>query len=224
MAVPRPVLLALLGVALCAAAFLATRGSSDPGGSVTAVPAPAPAAPKTSAAKPHTKKHTPPARHAPKPKVAPKHEAAPSKPVTATSAALAAVSGGAAALAQPTASKPTAHKPTTPAPAPKPKVSLASRVKTALADGKAVVFLFTRPGAADDTGTRQSVQTLSGMKRVLVVKAGMKDLTEFRPVLAGANVSQIPSVVIVHKGAPGRLIEGYVDAGTLRQNVADALR
>jgi hypothetical protein len=211
------VLLALLGVALCAAAFLATRGAQDPGGSVTAVPAPA--APAPHASSPQAKKHTPPARkHAgPKAKSEPKHSA-PTKPVAPSAAALAAVETGAQAVAQPDTAAP---KPPTTS---KPKASLAARVKSALARGDAVVFLFTRAGAADDTGTRQSVQTLNGMKRVMVVKAGLADLTDFRPVLAGAGVSQVPSVVIVHKGEPGRLIEGYVDAGTLRQNVADALR
>ena len=217
MAVPRPVLLALLGVALCAAAFLASRGAQDPGGSVTAVPAPT--APAPHASSPQAKKHTPPARHQarPKAKPEPKHST-PTKPVVPGAAALAAVSSGAQAVAQPDAAAP--KPPTTST----PKASLATRVKSALGRGDAVVFLFTRAGAADDTGTRQSVQTLHGMKRVMVVKAGLADLTDFRPVLAGAGVSQVPSVVIVHKGEPGRLIEGYVDAGTLRQNVADALR
>ncbi len=219
MAVPRPVLLALLGVALCAAAFLATRGAQDPGGSVTAVPAPAPSKPAQHASKPQAKKHPPPGheRKQAKPKPKPEHTA-PAKPVAPGAAALAAVETGAQAVTQPNAAAP---KPPTTS---KPKASLATRVKSALARGDAVVFLFTRAGAADDTGTRQSVQTLHGMKRVMVVKAGLADLTDFRPVLAGAGVSQVPSVVIVHKGEPGRLIEGYVDAGTLRQNVADALR
>src|SRR3954447_18323523 len=67
MAVPRPVLLALLGLALCAAAFMATRGAREPGGSaVTATPA-APA-PATHKAAPATHKAAPaahkPAKHA----------------------------------------------------------------------------------------------------------------------------------------------------------------
>jgi hypothetical protein len=233
MAVPRPVLLALMGVALCAAAFLATRGAQEPGGSVTAVPAPTPtpsaskphrSAPKDGHAKPKAN-HSAPKAHTPRPqpKPEPKHQAGPEpKPVAPTkpaspAVALAAVEAGGQAVTQPAA------KPTAP-PAPKPQPSLAARVKSALGRGDAVVFLFTRAGAADDTGTRRSVDALHGMKRVMVVKAGLKDLTRFRPVLAGAGVSQVPSVVIARKGGSARLIEGYVDPGTLRQNVADALR
>jgi hypothetical protein len=236
MAVPRPVLLALLGVALCAAAFLATRGAQDPGGSVTAVPTPAPTVPAPGAkhAGPkatHTgpkanhaapKSHTPPVKHLPRSQPKPQPEqpkqSAPTQPAApSVGATLAAVQAGADSMTNPDAYRNAPE-------APKPKLSLEARVKGALDHGHAVVFLFTKPGAADDTGTRQSVATLHGMRRVMVVKAGLKDLTKFRPVLAGAGVSQIPSVVIVHKGDSGRLIEGYVDPGTLRQNVADALR
>jgi hypothetical protein len=31
-------------------------------------------------------------------------------------------------------------------------------------------------------------------------------------------------VVVAHAGKPARLLEGYVDSGTLRQTIADALR
>ena len=39
MTLPRPVLIALLGLALCAAAFLATRSANDTGSAVTTTPA-----------------------------------------------------------------------------------------------------------------------------------------------------------------------------------------
>ena len=191
MAVPRPVLLALLGLALCAAAFMATRGAREPGGSsVTATPA-APA-PVTHKATPATAKA---AKHASKAQV---HKAA------------------------------TPHKPQQKAAAAKPHTTAAQRlvvkVTSALAHRKAVIFFFTRPGAADDTGTRQAVNALAGNPRVLVVRAGLKDLSTFRPVLSGAGVSQVPAVVVAHAGKQARLVQGYVDPGTLRQTVADALR
>jgi hypothetical protein len=183
MAVPRPVLLALLGLALCATAFLATRGAREPGGtSVTAVPATlAPATHKAASA----------AKHAPaKPKhQAPAHKAAAPKPQPASAAQQRAVA-----------------------------------VTQALGRGDAVVFFFTSPGAADDTGTRQAVESLLGRDHVMVVRAGLKDLTAFRPVLSGAGVSQVPAVVVAHAGKPARLLQGYVDPGTLRQTIADALR
>jgi hypothetical protein len=61
-------------------------------------------------------------------------------------------------------------------------------------------------------------------KGVSVFTAGLKDLETFRPVLAGAGVSQVPAVVVVRAGQTGRLVQGFVDARTLRQTVADARR
>jgi hypothetical protein len=180
MAVPRPVLFALLGLALCAAAFMATRGAREPGGdSVASAPVtPAPVVHKTAPAK---------AAHQPKPPV---HKAAKPQPAPQLSAA------------QRTAVK----------------------VTKALGRGDAVVFFFTRAGAADDTATREAVKAAQRRPHVTVVQAGLKDLTAFRPVLSGAGVSQVPAVVVAHAGKPARLLEGYVDSGTLRQTIADALR
>jgi hypothetical protein len=216
MAVPRPVLLALLGVALCAAALLATRGARDPGGAVTSVPTQAPARPATKpTAKPaHPVGRAHEARTSKQP--AARHKAAaPSKPAPLPGVRDAA---GSAAPGK-------SHARRAPGkPALAPAAETAVRVKAALVRGDAVVFFFTRAGAADDTGARGAIKSVHGMKHVMVVKAGLADLTTFRPVLAGAGVSQIPSVVVVHRGKPARLIEGYVDRGTLRQNISDALR
>ena len=188
MAVPRPVLLALLGLALCAAAFMATRGAREPGGeSVAGVPAtPAPVVHRSAPAKSqHSKAAAKPGRHA----------AATREPKQP------------AAVPHRTAAERTAI-----------------RVTKALARRDAVVFFFTRAGAADDTGTRRAVKAIRGRPHVMVVRAGLKDLAAFRPVLSGAGVSQVPAVVVAHAGKPARLLEGYVDSGTLRQTVADALR
>src|SRR3954465_11348790 len=135
MAVPRPVLLALLGLALCAAAFMATRGAREPGGdSVAAAPVtPAPAIHKSAPAK---------AKHAKPAEKAPVHKAA-----------------------APAKAKPQ------PAPAPKRTSGerLAVKVTKALGRGDAVVFFFSRPGAADDTAPRQAVKAELDRPHVTVV-------------------------------------------------------
>jgi uncharacterized protein involved in type VI secretion and phage assembly len=210
MAVPRPVLLALLGIALCAAAFLATRGAQDPSGEITVAPTPTPVAPKKSDAGPAPKqaRETP----APAPKPAERNEA--------QSAAERALQGAEATARQVSGQS----KPEPVAPAERSAHETAVEVTRALGDGEVVVFFFTHHGAADDQQTRQAVATLQGLKDVMIVQAGLKDLADYRPVLAGAGVSQVPSIVIVHADKPARLIEGYVDRGTLRQAVADALR
>jgi hypothetical protein len=199
MALPRPVLLALLGLALIASALLATRGAADPDGAVTAPPAPTPA-PKVEAATP-----------APAP------------------AAKAKAKAAAAAKAKVQAAKPAPKPAAKPAPA-KPKTSEAgipaklTPVVRALARGDAVVLFLTRSGAADDAATRKAVASVKGMRNVSVVQAGLDDLVDYRSVLSGAGVSQVPAVVIVRTGHKATLIEGFVDGKTLRQNIADALR
>jgi hypothetical protein len=188
MTLPRPVLIAILGLALCAAAFLATRSANDTGSVVQSTPG-------TTAAKPAPAKHGATAAK-------PKH-AAPAKPQVAA--------------------KPKPDAASKPAPA-AGGVNKVLPVLKALGRGNVVVFFFTRPGAADDTGAREAVKSLAHEKGVSVFKAGFDELETYRPVLSGAGVSQVPAIVIVRAGHDARLIEGYVDAGTLRQNVADARR
>jgi hypothetical protein len=62
------------------------------------------------------------------------------------------------------------------------------------------------------------------MPRVKVFDASLDEVAAFRPMLSSVGISQIPSTVIVRPGKKAILLQGFVDAGTLRQNVADALR
>ena len=197
MAVPRPVLIALLGVAMLMAVFLATRNSQQESVTPPATPV-TPAQPQKSGA---ADKPTPAeSRQA----AAPKADAKPAEP---------------AAPAEPKAK---------PAPAkPKPADDVPPQVRAAaaaLAKDQVVVFFFHKPGAADDTGARIAVRSLEGMKRVKVFKADIAEVGAFRPMLSQLEISQVPATAIVRPGRQAVLIQGFVDAGTLRQNVADALR
>jgi hypothetical protein len=209
MTLPRPVLIALLGVALCAAAFLATRSASDTNSAVTTVTPQPHKTPVHKAVKPAGKPAAP--AHGAK-----THKAAPAakKPATEKS--------------QATTPAPAQAKPVTPGNPAKPAVT-GEVAKTlpaikALAAGKVVVFFFTQPGAADDTGAAIAVRGVAHDKSVKVFRVGLGDLETYRPVLAGAGVTQIPAIVVVKAGHKGRLLQGFVDARTLRQTVADARR
>jgi hypothetical protein len=200
MAVPRPVLLALVGLGLLASVFMVTRSgtnkSVNSGSTTAAKPAVTPGTPPSKHGKAHANKaaaagHADRPAHAAKPAKAPKPAAA--KP---------AVQGlGDSALGE--------------------RVLSAA---SALGRGKAVVFFFTNPGAADDVGTRVAMKSLRGMRRVEIFDASLDELAAFRPMLSNVGISQIPSTVIVRPGKKAVLLQGFVDAGTLRQNVADALR
>jgi hypothetical protein len=187
MAVPRPVLLAVLGLAVLTALFLATRNGAQ-NESVTPPSAPAKPAPATKA--PQGKASKPEARKAAPAKPAePKRAVTPSKPKLADDVP--------------------------------PQVREAA---AALGKDQVVVFFFTKPGAADDTGARIAVRSLEGMKGVKVFKAGIEEVGAYRPMLAQLQISQVPATAIVRPGKKAVLLQGFVDAGTLRQNVADARR
>lgn len=192
MAVPRPVMLAILGLALIAAAFLVTRSGSNE--SVTqaskAAPRPAPAPAPVKPARPARPAVT--------------HKPAPSVPVHAPRAVT---------------------RPARPAVGADVEVpDRAEATAKALGQGKVVVFFFTRPGTADDSATAAAVHSLHGMKNVAVFDANLSDIASYRPMLQNVGISEVPAVVIVRPGQRAVLFQGFVDAGTLRQNVADAQR
>src|SRR5439155_21183515 len=93
-----------------------------------------------------------------------------------------------------------------------------------LGGGGVVVFFCAHRGPADDTGAAIAVRGLAHEKHVTVFKVGLNELETYRPVLAGAGVSQVPAIVVVKAGHKARLLQGFVDARTLRQTVADARR
>jgi hypothetical protein len=183
MAVPRPVLFAVLGLAMLIALFLATRNGAQ-NESVT---------PPSNAAKP-----------------APATKSPADKPATKPSARSAAP--------QPKAVTPKKPKLADDVP---PQVRAAA---AALGRDHVVVFFFSKPGAADDTGARVAVDEIDGTKGVKVIRAGLDDVGAFRPMLAQLEISQVPATAIVRPGKKAVLLQGFVDAGTLRQNVADAQR
>jgi hypothetical protein len=206
MAVPRPVLLALLGLGLLASVFLVTRnGSSE---SVKSSTAPAGKAALT-----------PQAVVAEKAGKGGKAEAHKSAPAKERKAQGHKAQGKRAQGKHSGQASGGGHK-TVPG-------TVEGRVlaaANALGEDKAVVFFFSKPGAADDVGARVAMKSLRGMDRVEIFDATLDELATYRPMLQNVGISQIPSTVIVRPGKKAILLQGFVDAGTLRQNVADALR
>jgi len=98
-------------------------------------------------------------------------------------------------------------------------------VSKAFADKRVVIIFFTRRGAADDSATDRSVRAVGRSRRVAVFRDRIGNLGDYRRVVTGLGVSQTPSIVVVRPDSrKARLIEGFVDEGSLRQAVADALR
>ena len=180
MAVPRPMLLALLGVILLGATFYASRGARD---AAEPVPSTAPIE-KVDVAPPPAK---------PKAAEPQKATATPAKPAEKAEA-----------------------KPKPAAPAARDE-----RLNRAVENGK-VAILFLHPGAADDALTAAAVDSVRG-SGVVALSDDIKNVKRYGPVVAAAEVTQAPAVLIVSKN-DARVIEGFVDEETLRQEVADARR
>jgi len=195
MAVPRPVMLAILGLALIAGAFLVTRSGSNESVTHASKAAQAPATP---------------------------HPVKPLRPMPGTHVHKPATAVHKPATPVPTHTAPRAARPRVPADVEVP--DRAEAAAKALGSGKVVVFFFTKPGTPDDSATASAVHSLKGMKRVAVFVASLDEIASYRPMLANVGISEVPAVVIVRPGQQAVLFEGFVDAGTLRQNVADALR
>jgi hypothetical protein len=203
MALPRPALLGILGALLIAATFMVMHRVGGSSGSSTPTPAPAQVAtPKPAKV---NKAGARPAKHA---------AATPSKPVKHSAA-------------QQTAAKKSAPvKASTPAGQEAgASVGLPIKVAQAFAKKQVVVLYFGGAGA-DDALTADSVRSLKASvgHGVAVFMDKLSNLADYRRVVEGLNVSQAPSIVIVDRNKQARVYEGFIDAGSLRQDVADVAR
>jgi len=194
MALPRPALLGILGALLIAATFMVMHR----GGGSSNPPAPTPAPP-------HVASKPAPAKHA---------AAAPAKPVKH------------AVTKHTTAKKSAPVKVKVPAGQEAgASVGLPVKVAQAFAKKQVVVLYFGATGA-DDTLTADSVRTLkaSAGHGVAVFMDKLSNLADYRRVVEGLDVSQAPSIVIVDRAKQAQVLEGFIDAGSLRQDVADVAR
>lgn len=207
MAVPRPVLLAILGLALCVTALVGVRGVGVSEDDAIA-PAPIPTAPADGA-------RSTEAQPAARGRARTRPSARPARPAPAKPADKA----GSKVEAKPGADKLSKAE----VAKLKSKAELSS-VARALGQDDVVVLFFSRPGAADDTGAEQAVRKLRGVKGVQVFSPNFDDINDYRPVLAGVGVTQVPAIVIARPGRKAQLVEGFVDRKSLRQQVEDALR
>jgi hypothetical protein len=196
MALPRPALLGILGAVLVLVAFVATH---KVGKGSSSNPAPVSASkPKQAAAE----------KAAPSPA---KHAAARAKQVAAKHTT--ATKSRSVKVNVPAGNKAGAS------------VGLPAKVAQAFAQHRVVVLYFGGPGA-DDALTAQSVRALkaSSGRGVAVFMDKLSNLADYRRVVEGLDVSQAPSIVIVDRAKKAQVLEGFIDAGSLRQDVADVAR
>ncbi len=104
-------------------------------------------------------------------------------------------------------------------------VGLPLKVAQAFAKKQVVVLYFGAKGA-DDTLTADSVRSLkaSAGHGVAVFMDKLSNLADYRRVVEGLDVSQAPSIVLIDRHQQAQVLEGFIDAGSLRQDVADVTR
>jgi hypothetical protein len=198
MAVPRPLLLTLLGTVLLAATFLATRNAREQAAEAPAPPAQEAAAPEQAA---------PEASQKAKPR-ADRAQGSGNSSRDAAPARERAERRGAAPEKRGADKRPT-------------RSSTVAAVKRAISSNRTVVLFFYQRRSSDDRRVAASVNALRGTKAA-VFRDRIRNLARYGQIATTVGVTRAPSIVIIGKGRSGRLIEGYVDANTLAQRVADA--
>lgn len=88
--------------------------------------------------------------------------------------------------------------------------------------GKKVVILFRNPRGLDDRTMTRVMGEVAGRTNAVVLVDHVDAVERYGKLVEDLGVSQTPSVVLIDRAGEARLLEGYVDAETLTQAVADA--
>jgi hypothetical protein len=96
------------------------------------------------------------------------------------------------------------------------------KAERAVADNKKVVVFFQNPRALDDKAVAESVRSLDRRtKNVVVLTDDVRNSDRYGSLLEDLKVSQAPAIVVIGRSGKAELVEGYVDADSLVQVVAD---
>ena len=123
---------------------------------------------------------------------------------------------------------------TTPAQPAKPKQptleagpGLPRDVARALNRGNVVVLFFYEPAASDDQATRAAVravrQAAGGNPGVRLFQDVVARISDYRRLVGSLGISQSPALVVIDRNRKAELLQGYLDSGTIRQTVRDAI-
>ena len=110
-----------------------------------------------------------------------------------------------------------------------PGQGLPRDVAAALNSNRVVVLFFYEPAAADDQATKAAVAAVrsatgqAGARAVRLFSDIVAHISNYSRVVGSLGISQSPAMVVIDRHRKARLFEGYLDAGTIRQSVRDAL-
>lgn len=101
---------------------------------------------------------------------------------------------------------------------------LPSDVARALNAERVVVLFFYEPSASDDQATRAAVRAVrSAGGRVSLFQDTVARISDYRRIVGSLGISQSPAMVVIDRNRKAELLQGYLDSGTIRQTVRDAL-
>lgn len=101
---------------------------------------------------------------------------------------------------------------------------LPAPVARALNQNRVVVLFFYEPAASDDQATRaaiRAVHTAGG--NVALFQDTVARISNYRRLVGALGISQSPAMVVIDRNRHAQLLQGYLDSGTIRQTVRDAL-
>ena len=97
------------------------------------------------------------------------------------------------------------------------------KAERAVADNRKVVILFQNPKGIDDRAVARSVRVLDRRtKKVVVLTDDVRNADRYGSMVEDLGVNQAPAIVVIGRSGKASLIEGYIDAESLVQVVADA--
>lgn len=95
-------------------------------------------------------------------------------------------------------------------------------VLRALAQRKVVVLFFGQYRGSDDQATRRAVRAVGRKDGAAVFAASINDVSDYPQVASGLGIQQSPSTAVIDRQGRARVVEGFLDEGSLSQLVADA--
>jgi hypothetical protein len=111
-----------------------------------------------------------------------------------------------------------------PEPLVKPGQGLPADMARALDRHQVVVLFLYEPAGADDQATRAAVNAVRGAGAgVRLFTDTVSHISNYRRIVGTLGISQSPAMVVIDKQRRAQVFQGFLDAGTIRQTVRDAL-
>jgi hypothetical protein len=101
-------------------------------------------------------------------------------------------------------------------------------VARALNAHNVVILFFYEPAASDDQATRGAIRAVRAgagpaAGRVRVFQDTVSRISDYRRIVGTLGISQSPAMVVIDRDRKAELFQGYLDSGTIKQTVRDAL-